>query len=283
MEWPLMLRPLPRPVAPFRDETITSYLHRLAGPNHIHPARLRSWLTRSDRTDAPVPLARLAAVTGIPCQSLACAMPQICTAAELSDLPARDRPRARPGWAFPACRACAAGQPVTRWALHDDVVCYRHRRWISKDHGQPDLDIRGALAYWTGKAGDAAGARAQFAELLPIEERVLGPEHPLTLATRSNLAGYTGQAGDAAGARDQLAALLPIQERVLGAGHWDILDTRANLALYTGEAGDAAGARDQLAALLPIQERVLGPEHPLTLATRSNLTYWAEKADRGRN
>ena len=36
-------------------------------------------------------------------------------------------------------RPCAAGQLVTRWALHDDVVCGRHGRWISKDHDQPDL------------------------------------------------------------------------------------------------------------------------------------------------
>jgi TniQ len=138
MDWPLMLRPLPRMVAPFRDETITSYLHRLAGPNRIDPAGLRSWLTR-DRKDAPVPLGPLAAVTGIPCRSLAWAMPQICTAGDLSGLHMRDRPRARPGWAFLACRACVAGQPVTRWALHDDVICSRHRRWISTDHEQPDL------------------------------------------------------------------------------------------------------------------------------------------------
>ena len=134
-----MLRPLPRVAAPFSDETVTSYLHRLAGPNHIDPAALRSLLARSNRKDAPVPLSRLAAVTGIPGRLLGYAMPQICTAAELSGLHVRHRPRARPGWTFPACRACAAGQPVTRWALHDDVVCYRHRRWISKHHEQPDL------------------------------------------------------------------------------------------------------------------------------------------------
>jgi hypothetical protein len=139
MEWPLMLWPLPRLVAPFRDETITSYLGRLAGPNHIDPARLRSWLAGSDRKDAPVPLSRLAVVTGIPCRSLACAMPQICTPAELSGLPIQNRPRARDGWSFTACRLCVAGQPVTRWARHDEVVCNRHCRWISKDHDQPDL------------------------------------------------------------------------------------------------------------------------------------------------
>ena len=45
------------------------------------------------------------------------------------------------------------------------------------DH--PDtLTARHSLAFWTGEAGDAAGARDQFAVLLPIRERVLGPEHP---------------------------------------------------------------------------------------------------------
>jgi hypothetical protein len=61
------------------------------------------------------------------------------------------------------------------------------------------LTARQSLAYWTGEAGDAAGARDQFAALLPIRERVQGPEHPDTLNTRANLAHWTGRAGDAAG------------------------------------------------------------------------------------
>jgi hypothetical protein len=139
----------------------------------------------------------------------------------------------------------------------------------------PDtLAIRHALAYWTGEAGDAAGARDQFAALLPIVERVLGAEHQLTLATRHALAYWTGVAGDAAGARDLCAALLPIEERVLGLEHLETLYSRLTLAIWTGETGDAAGARDQLAALPPIFERVLGAEHLDTLITRSNLTHW---------
>ena len=38
----------------------------------------------------------------------------------------------------------------------------------------------------------------RFAALLPILERVLGPEHPYTLTARDQLAHWTGQAGDAA-------------------------------------------------------------------------------------
>ena len=137
------------------------------------------------------------------------------------------------------------------------------------------LTVSNQLASWTGQAGDAAGARDQYAALLPVIERVLGPEHPDTLATRGNLALWTGQAGDAAGARDQYAALLPMFERVLGPEHPDTLATRGNLASWTAQAGDAAGARDQYAALLPIIERVLGPEHPETLAARANLARFA--------
>jgi len=140
------------------------------------------------------------------------------------------------------------------------------------------LTLRNDLAIWTGRAGDAAGARDQFAALLPVRERVQGPEHPGTLATRANLARWTGEAGDAPGAGDQYAAVVPVRERVQGPEHPETLATRANLARWTGRAGDAAGARDQFAALLPVRERVQGPEHPETLTARDNLAYWTGEA-----
>jgi Tetratricopeptide repeat len=131
-------------------------------------------------------------------------------------------------------------------------------RSLGSEH--PDnLAARNNLARWTGEAGDAAGVRGQFAELLPVVDQVLGPEHPATLTTRNNLARWTGEAGDAAGVRGQFAELLPVQERVLGPEHPHTLTTRSNLARWTGEAGDAAGARGQFAELLPVQERILGP------------------------
>jgi hypothetical protein len=94
---------------------------------------------------------------------------------------------------------------------------------------------RGELARWTGEAGDAAGARDQFAALLPISERVLGPEHPAHLNGRDYLALWTGEAGDAAGARNLFAALLPDYERVLGPEHPDTLAARVSLAYWTGK------------------------------------------------
>ena len=130
-----------------------------------------------------------------------------------------------------------------------------------------------------GGDGGCGRARDQFAALLPIRERIFGPEHPDILGTRGNLAWWTGAAGDAAGARDQVAALLPMHERVLGSEHPYTLETRLRLANWTGVAGDAAGVRDQVAALLPAIERVLGPEHPDTQEARHILTSWTSKAE----
>ncbi|MEU4834097.1 tetratricopeptide repeat protein [Streptosporangium sp. NPDC023615] len=44
------------------------------------------------------------------------------------------------------------------------------------------------MAYWRGQVGDPAGAAAAFEELLTDRLRVLGPDHPDTLNSRSNLA-----------------------------------------------------------------------------------------------
>ena len=48
----------------------------------------------------------------------------------------------------------------------------------------------------------AAVAAFEVTRVLPAYERVLGAEHPETLAARSSLASWTGEAGDPVGARD---------------------------------------------------------------------------------
>ena len=98
------------------------------------------------------------------------------------------------------------------------LIADAHRDSDSYGPERPGHPVRPprARAIWTGVAGDAAGARDQHGALLPIIERLRGPEHPDTLFARHGLARWSGEAGDVAGARDQHAALLPIIERVLG-------------------------------------------------------------------
>ena len=151
--------------------------------------------------------------------------------------------------------------PAARDLFQLITDAYRDDDAYGAEH--PDtLTARASLAFWTGQAGDAAGARDQSPRCCPSRSGSWAPSTAETLTTRANLARWTGEAGDAAGARDQLAALLPIRERVLGAEHPHTLITRANLAYWTGEAGDAAGARDQYAALLPISRAGPGPRAP---------------------
>ena len=175
----------------------------------------------------------------------------------------------------------ALGRSGSYAAARDVFALIADARRDSEDFGpehRTTLGSRTCLAHWTGEAGDAAGARDQYAALLPVRERVSGPEHADTLASRANLAYWTGAAGDPAGACAQYVALLPIIERVCGPEYPHTLAARGNLALYIGEAGDAAGARDQCAALLPVRERVSGPEHPYTLIARGNLARWTGEA-----
>ena len=167
--------------------------------------------------------------------------------------------------------------PAARDLFQRIADAYRDYDAYGPEHSAT-LAARADLAEWTGQAGDAAGARDQFAALVPVLKRVQGREHPATLAARANLASWTGATGVEAGARDQFAALLPVLKRVLGPEHPDTLTASANLAYWIGATGDAAAARDQLAALLLAREQVSGPEHPDTLAARGNLALWTGQA-----
>jgi hypothetical protein len=142
-----------------------------------------------------------------------------------------------------------------------------------------DSEGIGRIADYLRYSGSYAAARDLYRSMFEERVRVLGPEHPQTLAARANVAHLTGKAGDAAEARDQFAALLPVYERLLGPNDPNALTARAKVARFTGEAGDAAGARDQFAALLPVYERVLGPDHPDTLAiVRADLARFTGEA-----
>ncbi|MDO5753199.1 tetratricopeptide repeat protein, partial [Arthrobacter sp.] len=65
-----------------------------------------------------------------------------------------------------------------------------------------------------------------FQELLEARIRVLGPDAPATLITRSNLASWTGEAGDVAGAITLFQELLEARIRVLGPDAPATLTTR---------------------------------------------------------
>ncbi|WP_172898811.1 MULTISPECIES: tetratricopeptide repeat protein [unclassified Actinoplanes] len=129
-----------------------------------------------------------------------------------------------------------------------------------------------------GETGQVNAAITAYQRLFDTCLRVLGPDHPHTLTTRSQLARWRGHAGDPTSAATAYEQLLADRLRVLGPDHPDTLTTRHNLAYWRGQAGDPAGAATAFEQLLADRLRVLGPDHPHTLTTRSNLARWRGEA-----
>ncbi|WKG13603.1 tetratricopeptide repeat protein (plasmid) [Nocardia sp. PE-7] len=111
-------------------------------------------------------------------------------------------------------------------------------------------------------------------------ERVLGTDHPNTLASRNNLASAYESAGRVAEAIPLYERTLTDSERVLGEDHPNTLASRNNLASAYESAGRVAEAIPLYERTLTDSERVLGEDHPNTLASRNNLAGAYESAGR---
>jgi hypothetical protein len=100
------------------------------------------------------------------------------------------------------------------------------------------MEVRGSSAAEAAEAN--AEAITRYEQVLADRERVLGADHPGTLATRDNLAAAYRGAGRTAEAIAQYEQVLAGRERVLGADHPDTLATLNNLATAYRETGRTA-------------------------------------------
>ena len=107
--------------------------------------------------------------------------------------------------------------------------------------------------------------------LLADQERLLGTDHPDTLATRHELAEAYRWAGRTAEAITLFEQNLADRERVLGADHPATLLSRSDLGNAYRAAGRTAEAITLHEQNLSDRERVLGADHPETLFSRNNL------------
>jgi hypothetical protein len=106
-----------------------------------------------------------------------------------------------------------------------------------------DLDsglirLRWRALWFLNELGDSPAQAVLFGQrLLADQERVLGPDHPDTLASRNNLANAyrdAGRTGEAISLHEQALAA---RECVLGPDHPDTLLSRSNLANAYQDAG----------------------------------------------
>ncbi|OZE88386.1 hypothetical protein CH305_00685 [Rhodococcus sp. 15-649-2-2] len=108
---------------------------------------------------------------------------------------------------------------------------------------------------------------------LDDRERLLGGEHPRSLAFRENLAFAYESAGQTGEVISLFERTLVDLERQFGAEHAHTLTFRKNLADAYWSAGRTDEAIEQFERILADRERVLGDDHPDTVKSRENLAH----------
>lgn len=186
-----------------------------------------------------------------------------------------------------AVRALLAGRPGGELALAKYEVDPQAWRALLAEElararaGDPLLRLRGQSVYLLNMLGDRAELAISAAEPLVADcERMLGADHPDTLASRSNLAVAYRAAGRTTEAFPLYQRTLADCERVLGASHPDTLMSRRNLATAYHAAGRTVAATALLQRTLADCERVLGAHHPDTDAVRADLAAVTGKQKR---
>ena len=126
---------------------------------------------------------------------------------------------------------------------------------------------------------DQQAARTEWSQLSADEQRVLGPDHSLTLMSRAKVAQQRRQVGDYAGAIADGEQVLPALCRVLGDDHEDTLSMRLFLVTWRGEAFDVQAAVAELGPLVEEMREKLGDDHRHTLIARHTLLLWGPEPD----
>jgi Tetratricopeptide repeat len=118
--------------------------------------------------------------------------------------------------------------------------------------------------------GDVGKARVLAEEQLERSRRVLGDNHPATLAGLNNLAIILGAAGDVAGSVDLHRRVVQGRRRLLGPQHPDTLNSTYGLALALVKLrgpGDTEAQSLASEAAVGLAE-LYGDNHPSTLRAR---------------
>ncbi|UIZ11081.1 serine/threonine-protein kinase [Streptomyces sp. R527F] len=121
-----------------------------------------------------------------------------------------------------------------------------------------------------GRWEEAGEVHRQVAEQ---RGRVLGPDHPDTLASHYEIGLTLSRTGRAEEALSAFTRVAEGRERALGADHPQTLAARQATAHALGRLGRHAEAHQVYGTVLAVRERVMGPDHPDTLRCRHNLAF----------
>jgi tetratricopeptide (TPR) repeat protein len=152
--------------------------------------------------------------------------------------------------------------PHARYALQADFV---DKDWTCR----MDLIWRYGLCLYEDGQWDEA--ELAILQVLEMRKRVLGPDHPSTLASMANLASIYWKQGRWNEAEKLEVQVMETSKTVLGAEHPDTLTSIANLALTYNNQGRLNEAEKLEVQVMETSKTVLGAEHPDTLTSIANL------------
>ncbi len=138
-----------------------------------------------------------------------------------------------------------------------------------------DPEVQSQMMYVMGYVYANLGLYPQAKSLLDraieVERRVLGPQNPETLKSRSLLGAVLHREGRDGESEKLLLETLDMQRRVLGAADRETLSTASRYAQTLMFEGRYADAEKLQRETIDIQRRVLGPEHEDTMSSLNNL------------
>jgi TIR domain/Tetratricopeptide repeat/NB-ARC domain len=181
-------------------------------------------------------------------------------------------------WAATALRLLHVGFPgsdkVADWAACERLLPHV---LAAADHGQrlegsqTWLWLLTESARYVWQRGHYPQAVTLLEQALAGCRRVLGDDHPDTLATMNYLAETRHDLGDLDGVRELHEQALAGRRRALGDDHPATLESMNNLAETRHDLGELDGARGLHEQALAGCRRVLGDDHPNTLISMNNL------------
>jgi tetratricopeptide (TPR) repeat protein len=143
-----------------------------------------------------------------------------------------------------------------------------------------DASVLNNLALSLEAAADYNAAEPLARQALAIDEKALGPDHPVVAINLSVLGSLQQAKGDYAAAEPLLRRALAIDEKALGPEHSTVAINLANLAWLLKARGDYAGAELLLRRALAIDEKALGPNHPDVAIVLDDLaSLFQDKSD----
>jgi serine/threonine protein kinase/Tfp pilus assembly protein PilF len=119
--------------------------------------------------------------------------------------------------------------------------------------------------------GNLAEAETAYREVLAMQRKLLGNEHPDVATSLNNLANMLRQRHDLAEAETMYREALAMRRKLLGNEHPDVATSLHNLASLLLERGDVAEAETMYREALAMQRKLLGNEHPAVATSLNNL------------